>query len=136
MNCKFCSMLLPKLPVNTALSHYLLLFAIPFPLTDLHAISSRSCIRYNPSQRMVVDSNNGVDISLWCTWVESSLGYWAFLLFFKPVDILLQNYFLLVIQDLLSSFSYVIYTAGAQSLEHINKLIPYLWLLNSSLLNV
>jgi len=47
-------MLLAKLPVNTPLSHYLLLFAISSPLTDLHAISNRLCIRYNLSQRMVV----------------------------------------------------------------------------------
>jgi len=48
MNCKFCSMLLPNLAVNTSLSHYLLLFAISPPLTDLRAFSNSSCIRYKP----------------------------------------------------------------------------------------
>lgn len=139
MNCKFCPMLLAKLTVNTALSHYLLLFAISLPLTNLHVISNRSWIRYNPSQRIVVYYNNGVDKSLWCARMESSLGsYYLSRLRISGLpqsfDILLPNYFLLAIQDLiLSIFFIVTYTAGAQSLEHNNQLIPHLCLLNSSL---
>lgn len=41
-------LLLANLPVSTSLSHYLLLFAVSPPLTDLHAFSNRSCIRYKP----------------------------------------------------------------------------------------